>query len=190
MPLGITPVAQRSRVNELDDPTQRAVHDQIIVLLPRLRRFCMALTGSADAGDDLTQTTVERALQRIDQWQTGTRLDSWMFRIAQNANIDAARTRIRRGVHVDLDALGDTAGDDGRAVTESRSALARAQQAMAGLPEDQRALLALVVLDGYSYREASETLGIPIGTVMSRIARARQALIAAVDHSVNEGRLA
>jgi RNA polymerase sigma-70 factor, ECF subfamily len=168
----------------LNDPELQAVRDQIIALLPRLRRFCMALAGSADAGDDLTQSAIERALGRLDQWQQGTRLDSWVFRIAQNINIDAARSRIRRGTQVDVEALDSVAGDDGREITEARSSLARAQKAMAELPDDQRALMALVVIEGKSYKDAAETLGIPMGTVMSRIARARATISLAVNGPV------
>ncbi len=160
----------------MDDSDQFAVREQIVALLPRLRRFCLALAGSADAGDDLVQSTIERALMRIEQYQAGTRLDSWMYRIAQNINIDAARARKVRGVQVDVDQLEAVVGDDGRQIVEGRSALTKARAAMASLPEDQRALMALVVLDGQSYKEAAETLAIPIGTVMSRIARARKSI--------------
>jgi RNA polymerase sigma-70 factor, ECF subfamily len=176
MKSGISPASTRYEEYGLTDPELQEARDQIVALLPRLRRFCMALTGSADAGDDLTQSTIERAMVRLDQFQQGTRLDSWMFRIAQNINIDAARSRARRGTQVDVEALDTVMGDDGRQVVEGRSALAKAQAAMAALPEEQRTLMALVVIDGQSYKQASEMLGIPIGTVMSRIARARQSI--------------
>lgn len=156
------------------------VRAEIVALLPRLRRFCLAVTRSADAADDLLQSTVERALSRLDQWQDGTRLDSWMFRIAQNLHIDQARARRVRGVAVDVEEAYGLSADDGRSVVESRSALSAAQRAIAALPEDQRSLIALVVLDGQSYKDAAEILGIPIGTVMSRIARARRAIDAFV----------
>ena len=136
----------------------------------------MAIAGGNDAGDDLVQSTVERALMRSDQWQQGTRLDSWMFRIAQNIRIDQARAAKVRGVQVDVDELVTLEGEDGRATVEARSDLAAAQRAMAALPEDQRALMALVVLDGQSYKDAAEILDIPVGTVMSRLARARRAI--------------
>jgi RNA polymerase sigma-70 factor, ECF subfamily len=180
---GIFSAPARFEDDGLNDLELQAVRDQIIALLPRLRRFCMALTGTADAGDDLTQSTVERALGRLDQWQVGTRLDSWMFRIAQNINIDAARSRARRGTQIGVEILDGAMGDDGRVVTEGRSALAKAQSAMAALPDDQRALMALVVVEGKSYKDAAETLGIPLGTVMSRIARARQAISLAMGGS-------
>lgn len=153
---------------------------QIVALLPRLRRFCAALTRNGDAGDDLCQATIERALTRADQFEPGTRLDSWMYRIARNIQIDTARRRNVRGHEVDIDDALDIAGDDGVAVVEGRSDLARAEAAMAGLTEDQRALIALVVIDGQSYKDAADTLGIPVGTVMSRIARARRAIDLAV----------
>ncbi len=165
----------------MSNPDPNVVRSEMIALLPRLRRFCMAKTGSTDAGDDLTQETIERALERIDQWQQGTRLDSWMFRIAQNINVDAARSRARRGIQVDMEALESVSGDDGRTITESRSALASARAAMAALPDDQRALMALVVIDGKSYKDAADILDIPMGTVMSRIARARKSISIAVN---------
>jgi RNA polymerase sigma-70 factor, ECF subfamily len=154
----------------------KATRDQLVALLPRLRRFCMALTRSAEAGDDLAQSTIERALSRINQWHEGTRLDSWMFRIAQNINIDQARAQKTRGVSVDIDELASVSGEDGRDVVESRNALGKAQAAMAKLPDDQRTLIALVAIDGQSYKDAAAILDIPIGTVMSRLARARAAI--------------
>jgi RNA polymerase sigma-70 factor (ECF subfamily) len=157
-------------------PILQSVRDDIVALVPRLRRFCQALTRSADAGDDLAQATIERALSRIDQWQQGTRLDNWMFKIARNIFIDAIRTSKRRGTHVDVDVLVDLSGEDGRRLTEARSDLARARQAIAALPDEQRTLVALVIVDGRSYKEAASILDIPIGTVMSRIARARQSI--------------
>lgn len=161
--------------------------DQIVNMLPRLRRFCMVLTGSVDAGDDLAQSTIERALKRINLWQQGTRLDSWMFRIARNINIDEARARSRRGAQIEVSALDSEIGDDGRLITERRSILACARQAMATLSEDQRSLMSLVVIEGISYREAADALGIPIGTVMSRIARARRFVAAFVDEGASRG---
>ena len=156
-------------------PDER-IRAEIVHFLPRLRRFCIAIGGGVDAGEDLMQSTVERALARSDQWREGTRVDSWMYRIAQNLNIDAARARRTRGVAVDMDSIAERAGEDGRVTVEQRSELAAAVDAMSELSDDQRALIALVVVDGRSYREAAEILEIPIGSVMSRLARARQAI--------------
>jgi RNA polymerase sigma-70 factor (ECF subfamily) len=155
----------------------------MVEFLPRLRRFCIAVAGGVDAGEDLMQATVERALARADQWREDSRVDSWMFKIAQNINIDQIRARRTRGVAVELDEIGGRAGVDGREVVEERSELGAALAAMRELSEDQRTLMALVVLDGRSYKEAAEILDIPIGSVMSRLARARQA----IDRKLNGG---
>jgi RNA polymerase sigma-70 factor, ECF subfamily len=159
------------------------LRSEIVAILPRLRRFCMAIARDGDAGDDLCQATIERALSRAEQFQIGTRLDSWMYRIAQNILIDSARRKRTRGVEIEADDSLGLVGDDGVQIVEGRSDLARARAAMAALPDDQRTLLALVVLDGMSYKDAAETLDIPIGTVMSRLARARRAIDARV-HAV------
>lgn len=152
------------------------LREQVVEVLPRLRRFCLALTRAQDAGDDLCQATVERALSRADQFIPGTRLDSWMYRIAQNIFIDDKRRVRTRGHEIDVENAFTLVGDDGLQVVEGRSDLARARAAMAALPEEQRLLLTLVVLDGMSYKDAAATLDIPIGTVMSRIARARRSI--------------
>ncbi len=152
------------------------IRRQIIELLPRLRRFAYALTGEMERADDVVQETCLRALSRLDQWEPGTRLDSWMYRIAQNIWFDRARHNKVRGEVVDIDTADYLAGDDGRTVTESRLALGDVMGAIARLPEDQKVIVALVCVDGLSYREAADTLQIPMGTVMSRLARARQTL--------------
>ncbi len=152
------------------------IRREIVAILPRLRRFCMAIARSADAGDDLCQATIERALSRADQFETGTRLDSWMYRIAKNILIDQARRLKTRGTEIDVDDALSIAGDDGVQIVERRSDLARARSAMAALPEDQRIVLALVVLDGKSYKEAADIMDVPMGTIMSRLARARRTI--------------
>lgn len=156
------------------------VRSQMIEFLPRLRRFAYALTRNLDLADDLVQDTCERALARADQWQPGTRLDSWMYRIAQNLWFDQGRAAKVRGVVSDLDAIAELQGSDGREITESRLTLASVFQSLGRLPQDQQVLVALVCVDGLSYKEAADTLDLPIGTVMSRLARARQAIAAAM----------
>ncbi|MGE3689973.1 MAG: RNA polymerase sigma factor [Novosphingobium sp.] len=145
----------------------------IVAALPRLRRFCQAMAGSAQDGDDLMQSAVERALSRAHLFEEGTRIDSWMFRIAQNLHIDAARSAQRRGHSVPVEDAIDLVGQDGRDLVENRSELAAAQRALQTVPEDQRAAFVLVVVEGMSYRDAAEVLEVPVGTVMSRLARAR-----------------
>jgi len=152
----------------------------MVELLPRLRRFAYALTGSMDKADDLVQDTCARALANADQWQSGTRLDSWMYRIAQNLWFDRMRSQKVRGEVVDIDSALDLAGSDGRDVTDSRLTLQVVANSISNLPADQQLVIAHVCIDGLSYKEAAETLGVPIGTVMSRLARARKALHEAI----------
>jgi len=148
----------------------------MVAFLPRLRRFTYALTGDFASADDLVQDACVRALAHRDQWQPGTKFESWMFRIAQNLWIDKKRSAKSRGVHQDIDDMVEPMGEDGRVVTDQRLTLVAVAKAMQTLSEDQRVLLTLVCVDGASYKEAAETLNLPIGTVMSRLARARQAL--------------
>ncbi|MEO0032567.1 MAG: hypothetical protein RIS94_2325 [Pseudomonadota bacterium] len=152
----------------------------LLAVLPRLRRFCHAMAGNAVDGDDLMQATVERALSRSQQFDPTTRLDSWTFRIAQNLHIDEMRRLRRRGTQVPADELVGIPGEDGRVLVENRSDLATAQAALQQVPEEQRAVFALVVVEGLGYREAADTLGIPVGTVMSRLARARSRIALAL----------
>ena len=147
-----------------------------MALLPRLRRFACGLTRSVDDADDLLHEALERALRRIDRFEEGTRLDSWMFRIIQNIWIDQQRARKVRGETVDASEIGETMGEDGVQQTESRIMLRRVQSLLELLPADQRVVLLLVSVDGLSYAEAAKTLGVPTGTVMSRLARARRKL--------------
>jgi RNA polymerase sigma-70 factor, ECF subfamily len=158
------------------DLSTESIRTQMVALLPRLRRFGVALAGNRADADDLVQDTVERALRSLHQWQQGTRLDSWMFRIAQNLWIDAQRARrVRAIVTNDLDAAGGVAIDGARDA-EARLTFAQTAQAISELPEDQRVVVALVLVDGMSYREAADVLDVPMGTVTSRLARARAAL--------------
>jgi RNA polymerase sigma-70 factor (ECF subfamily) len=152
----------------------------LVSLLPRLRRFALSLTGSTVEADDLVQAACERALRARDQWVPGTRLDSWVFRIMQNLWIDSIRKRKAEGVPQVIDETFEVKGEDGRTVTENALTLDEVRSALKGLPEDQRAVLLLVCADERSYQETAETLGLPIGTVMSRLARARRNLAAAL----------
>jgi len=150
---------------------------ELVGLLPRLRRFAYGLTGSLEDGDDLVQGACERALRRLDQFQPGTRFDSWMYRIVQNLWIDQRRARQVRpeaGMEpADLEAL--AVGDAEREL-DARLALTNVQRAVKALPDEQRAVLLLVCVEGLSYKAAAEILEIPLGTVMSRLARARLAI--------------
>jgi len=156
------------------------IRERMVELLPRLRRFSFALTGNLDKADDLVQETCARALARSEQWQAGTRLDSWMYRIAQNIWFDQMRGRKVRGEIVDVDAASDLVGADGRDVTESLLMLQIVARSIGELPADQQLVIIHVCIDGLSYKDTADALGVPIGTVMSRLARARQALHSAI----------
>jgi RNA polymerase sigma-70 factor (ECF subfamily) len=154
---------------------------RMVAVLPRLRRFAHALTGSTEQGDDLVQDACLRALSRIDLWQPGTRLDSWMYRIAQNIWLDRLRANKVRGEVVDVDAIEGMPGSDGRVVAEGELTLQAVVAAMGRLPAEQQAMVALVCIEGVSYKEAAQIAGVPVGTVMSRLARARRTLNAVLN---------
>jgi RNA polymerase sigma factor (sigma-70 family) len=152
--------------------------EDIVALLPRLRRMARALARPPGDPDDLVQLTVERALARSGQWVPGTRLDSWMFRIMKNAWIDEHRARKRHGLVVVSDEeAGAAAAFDGGEAMHTRLQASEVERAMARLPEEQRLAVALVLVDGLSYKEAAEVLQIPQGTLTSRLVRGRAALI-------------
>jgi RNA polymerase sigma factor (sigma-70 family) len=156
------------------DATERdELRRQIAGLLPRLRRFGRTLTRAREDADDLVQTAVERALKHLDQWQPGSRVDSWMFRIMQNAWIDELRARERRGQTFAPEEEGQAVGV---ATTEAQIEALALRKALDALNDDQRAVIGLVLVEGLPYKEAAEVLGIPIGTLTSRLARAREAL--------------
>lgn len=153
---------------------------ELVFLLPRLWRFAISLAGTADAANDLVQATCERALSRYHQWRPGSRLDSWSFSILHSIwKNDLRAQSIRRGAgFVDPDSLAFTGTTTSAEAAESARQLL---DAVAALPEAQRAALLLVYVEGYSYREAAEILEVPIGTVMSRLARARLRLAELLD---------
>jgi RNA polymerase sigma-70 factor (ECF subfamily) len=155
-----------------------SIEREIVGLLPRLRRLARALARQAADADDLVQLTVERALARRDQWTPGTRLESWVFRIMKNAWIDESRARSRRGKLFAAEDEGERVGDAGAQVLEDRLAVGEVARAMQKLPEDQRLAVALVLVDGLSYKDAAEVLEVPAGTLTSRLVRGRAALLA------------
>ena len=146
---------------------------EIAALLPRLRRFARSITFHREDADDLVQVAVERALVHRAQWQPGTRLDSWLFRIMKNAWIDEVRSRMRRDAVFAPEEAGEHVGDDYAEAHQQRMAI---QQAVNRLSDEHRMVVALVLVDGLPYKEAAEVLEIPIGTLTSRLVRARAAL--------------
>lgn len=165
-----------------------SVNAQLVALLPRLRRFARGLAGTADQADDLVQAACERALSRIEQWTPGTRLDSWMFRIIQTIWLDERRSvKVRSGEGtIEAEDAGAELSVDGMKEMESHLTFDAVRRAMARLPQEQQAVLMLVCVEGQTYKEAADTLSIPIGTVMSRLARARLALVREMGGAADE----
>ena len=163
-----------------DGSIARRFGDQLIAVMPRLRRFARGLCGSAVEADDLVQAACERALARRHQFQEGTRFDSWMFRIVQTIWIDHLRARAVRKEDGEF-AEARLGSDEAERRVEARLALAEVRRAVDRLPPDQRAALLLVTVEGLSYKEAAEVVEVPVGTIMSRLARARMALQAHLD---------
>ncbi len=153
--------------------TQENVHTQMVALVPRLRRFARNLTRNPHDADDVVQVALERALTKWDQWRSDARLDSWMFKIVRNAWIDEVRSRARRDKVFLAEEAGEHVGSD---TIARETDLLSVQAAMARLPEDQRMAVSLVLVEGLPYKEAAEVLDIPMGTLTSRLARARDAL--------------
>ena len=149
------------------------VRAQIVTMLPRLRRFGRAIAHHASDADDLVQIAIERALLRHEQWRPEAPFHSWMFGIMRNAWIDEARSRSRQAKVLAPEEAGLNVGDN---ASEAQLRLLSVQQAMASLPEEQRLAVALVLIEGLSYKEAAEALDVPIGTLTSRLARGREAL--------------
>jgi len=151
--------------------------DGLAALLPRLRRFAHALSRNSADADDLAQATIERALRSQGQWVPGTRLDSWLYRIMRNLWIDTVRARGRReDLHSPVEEA-EQVGEDPRGAIEAAIDLGKAMAAMERLPHEQREIVALILIEGLGYRECSEILGLPIGTVSSRLVRGRNALL-------------
>lgn len=149
---------------------------ELVALLPRLRRFALVLTRSSDAADDLVHSCVARALERLDQWVDGTRLDRWLFQIMKTVwlnNRTSASLRRTESIEDEEDAR----SIDGASAMEAYLTLKEVRHSFENLPPDQQRALLLVSVEGYSYKEAAEILDVPIGTVVSRLARGRAALV-------------
>jgi RNA polymerase sigma-70 factor (ECF subfamily) len=147
---------------------------ELEAVVPRLRRYARALTGTREAADDLTQDVLERAWQKRALWQPGTDLRAWMFTIMHNVFVNETR-KGRPTVSLDDLAVEDNRPAAGTSV-ETGIVLRELARSLLLLPEEQREVLLLVGLEQFSYAEASEMLGVPIGTVMSRLSRARERL--------------
>lgn len=149
------------------------LHQDIETQIPRLRRYAWALLGDHARADDLVQDTLERALSRLHLWRRGSDLRAWLFSIMHSIYVNEIR-RSRRWARVIIDGVEPDSApaahhDEPMALHDMLSALAR-------LPDEFRTVVLLVGLEEMSYYEAAKVLGIPVGTVMSRLARGRERL--------------
>lgn len=144
--------------------------------MPRLRRYARALVGERAAADDLVQDTLERAWQRRAQWRPDSDLRAWLFSIMHNLRVD----QLRRP-EVPTQMLDDEAVLPTRATQSDGLEMNDLSNALAQLPEEQRAVLLLVALEEMRYEAVASTLGIPVGTVMSRLSRGRERLRQVLD---------
>ena len=153
---------------------QQAFLDEIEACVPALRRYARALTRDADRADDLVQDCLERAIRKRALWKPTGPLRAWLFRILLNLYRNELRLTRRRGEHVPVDLL--LVEPAVAPAQPGRIALAEMSRAIETLGAEQREALLLVVLEGLSYAEAADALEIPMGTLMSRLGRARAAL--------------
>ena len=142
--------------------------------IPRLRRYARALTHSVGRADDLVQDTLVRAIAKHHLWQPGTNLRAWLFTLMHNQNVNFVRRSVREGTAVEL---GD-AWPVPTAVSDPawRLSLRDLDRALAHLPEQQRQVLFLIGLEGFPYEDAATILDVPVGTIRSRLSRARGSL--------------
>lgn len=153
--------------------------DLLIAEIPRLRRYAIALLRDRPDADDLVQDVVVRALGRLHLWREGTNMRTWLFTIMHNLHANdrrrASRTVDSRPLDQEALSLGTPAPQD------SALELSQLSNAISGLPESQRQILLLVGMEGLSYADAAQALDVPVGTIMSRLSRAREDLRRVID---------
>jgi RNA polymerase sigma-70 factor, ECF subfamily len=149
--------------------------DQLLAELPYLRRFARSLCGDAALADDLVQDCAERALTKMHLYDPSRPLRTWLFAILRNLFISGLRRSSREPVAKAVEMLGDHEGAQAPE-QETRMSLELIEKALDALPPQQREVLVLVSLEELSYRETADVIGVPIGTVMSRLSRARSQL--------------
>jgi len=167
-------------------PEEQQFRAELVSLLPRLRRFGRAITRHREDADDLVQAAVERALLRRGQLEPGTKMLSWMFKIMNNAWIDEVRSRARREK---LFAPEESGAQVGTSPMDAHLNALAMRKAIDQLNDEQRIAVGLVLVEGLPYKEAAEVLGVPIGTVTSRLARAREQLQALLAESPDARRM-
>jgi RNA polymerase sigma-70 factor (ECF subfamily) len=155
---------------------EEALRQEIVSLLPRMRRFARSLARDPDRADDLVQAGCQRALERLNQVREGTRLDSWLYRIIYTRWIDKLRRGKTRSANLVMLTGADLPAAAGAATGNDLTTALDIKSALAKLPAEHHAAIMLVSVEGYSYDEAASVLDIPVGTVASRVARARTML--------------
>jgi RNA polymerase sigma-70 factor (ECF subfamily) len=172
--------ARRMIQHESMVTTPNGFSESVVALLPRLRRFARSLSRNQHDADDLVQNVVERAWRNVGQYKDGANLASWMFGIMKNAWIDDRRAHGRRR---EVALPEDSGQHPAVSPIDTNDRLWSISEAMSKLPDDQRVAVALVLVEGMSYKEAADVLEIPIGTLTSRLARGRTALVAELGDS-------
>jgi len=157
------------------------VFDRIEQEIPRLRRYAWAITRDHSAAEDLVQDSLTRALVKAHLWQPGTDLRAWLCTILHNEHINTLRRSVRTKLNVEVSHLDRTLAIGASQIHSVE--LSRLDNALAKLPEGQRQAVLLIGLEGFSYDEASEILGVPVGTVRSRLSRGRDTLRALMGKS-------
>jgi RNA polymerase sigma factor (sigma-70 family) len=142
---------------------------RLLACIPRLRRYARALLGERAAADDLVQDTLERGWRKLSSWRPGSDMRAWLFGIMHNLHVDQLRRAVPPSVELDEDTPAFVPQADPLELRDMEAALKT-------LPAEQRAVLLLIALEQLTYEEAAATLGIPLGTVMSRLSRARERL--------------
>lgn len=154
----------------------------MVALLPKLYRFALGLTGIKALAEDLVQDTIERAMRNLDRWQDGTRLDSWLYRMLQNLYLNGRRDNSNRQHLLAGFAPTDLLVGDGALMpADSMAIMGEIRAQITALPLEQREVVLMVCVEGYSYQETADILDTPVGTIRSRLARARERLREVMD---------
>jgi RNA polymerase sigma-70 factor (ECF subfamily) len=151
-------------------------HPELVAAIPRLRRYARVLTGDATRADDLVQDTLARAWEKRRLWRVGSDLRAWLFTIMHNVHVNQLALARRDAANVSLDADGGAWEPPVRGNQLDRVELIELVQQMAKLPPEQREVLMLAAVEEMRYEEIAVVLAVPVGTVMSRLSRAREKL--------------
>ena len=161
------------------------IHKRIEAEIPRLRRYARSLVRDVAGADDLVQNCLARALAKLDLWREGTDLRAWLFTILHNQYVNHVRRSVRTGTSIEFDEAAKPLSRP--ANQEAGLQLRDLDRALARLPEEQRAVILLVGLEGLPYADVGAALGVPVGTVRSRLSRGRLALRQLMDVPTDRG---